>query len=81
MFWKKKSELSSLTKLTELIIEVNVLKSQVKNLELDFETLRNFVKEKIRKTYKQDAETTEDINNSVLLPDNGFNKFNKKGGF
>lgn len=83
MFWKKKNETGLHLKYIDLLTEINILKSQFKQLDLEQTTLENFVKEKIRKVYKRndESEETQDINNSVLLPDHGFNKFDKKSRF
>jgi len=59
MFWKKKKNNENwLLAWTNLGIEVNGLKSEVKQLSLDFEVLRNFVKDKIKKTRGDSQEPT-----------------------
>ena len=76
MFWKRKNLFESsvvvMKAITDLRIDLDVLKSQVKHLELEEIVLRNFVKDKIKrvKSVKED-EGSEDINKSVFLTPDG----------
>jgi len=81
MFWKKKDNTGIIVAITNLRLDVDEVKSKVKQLELEQLTLENYVKNKIKKSRPKDDEETQDINNTVLLPDNGFTKHYKGGSY
>jgi len=77
MFWKKKRTENRLyLKFLDHQIDIDVLKSDIKRLDKDITALEMFVNIKMQKSKMKNLkdEETQDINNTVLLPDNGIAK-------
>ena len=84
LWWHKKEEITSKEydkikkELDNLNNSVVDLESLLLKISADYKNIKGMLKKKILDSLSLETEDSKDLSNTMLLPDDGFTKYNRK---